>query len=81
MAFDILRRKKGKTQIGANKILIIIPGVTGDSEEAYIKDLVYEAYQNSFNVFTVNPLAPSLGDDEDFELLDFTRNEAIENIV
>lgn len=85
MTFDVFRRDKrnfgAKKLLGAKKLMVIIPGVTGDSEEYYIKDCAIQAWEAGFNVFVVNPLAPSATNCDGLAIIDFTRDEAITEII
>jgi len=52
MTYDIIRSKTA-----TNKALLIVPGVSGHSQERYIMELADEAHKNGFNVLIINPIA------------------------
>ena len=71
MTYDIVRSKTA-----TKRALMIVPGVSGHSQERYIMELADEAHQNGFNVMIVNPIAPpqGFGEEKDWEVCDFSQN-------
>ena len=47
---------------------MIVPGVSGHSQEQYIMELADEAHQHGYNVMIVNPIAPPVGFGEEMGL-------------
>jgi len=54
LTYDIVR-----AATPTKKALLIVPGVCGNSQEAYIMHLADEARLNGFNVLIINPTAPA----------------------
>jgi predicted alpha/beta-fold hydrolase len=54
LTYDIAR-----APIPTKKALLIVPGVCGNSQEAYIMHLANEARLKGFNVLIINPTAPA----------------------
>ena len=50
----------------SKKALLIVPGVTGNSNEAYIMQLADEAHQGGYNVLIINPIGPAEGCGDEF---------------
>lgn len=74
LTYDLLR-----CQTPTKKALLVIPGVCGNSREAYVMDTVTEAHRNGFNVLVVNPICPpkddpAFRDDVGLESCDFSNN-------
>lgn len=63
------------------RVVLIIPGVSGDSEEGYIKELAGVASHKGYNVCVLNPLGPFHTDEPDLEMIDFTRDRVFEQAV
>ena len=51
MTFDVVKRD-------SNKLLLILPGVTGCSNDRYVKDIVQAAIDKGFNCAVMNHLVP-----------------------
>ena len=76
LTYDI-RRAEGKK---SKKSLLILPGITGHSQEQYIMDLADQASLSGYDVLIVNPVAPpeGFGDETGLEVCDFTHNIYLE---
>lgn len=82
LTYDVIR-----SPTPTSKALLIVPGVCGNSQEAYIMQLANEARLNGYNVLIINPTAPAecANDDEQtergLECTDFSNNIYISQAV
>jgi len=56
------------------KVLFIVPGVNGTAKSAHIAAVCNEFYKRGYNIFFVNPVAPTDSNHSCLEVIDFTRN-------
>ena len=76
--YDIIR-----STAATKRALLIVPGVTGHSQDCYIIDLADSAYQNGYYVCVMNAVGPppGYGDEIGLETCDFTDNVYIEQAI
>lgn len=63
--------------------MLIVPGVTGNSQDRYIMNLADEAHKNGYDVCIMNAVGPPIGhgDETGLETCDFSLNIYIEQAV
>lgn len=79
ICFDLVRSEKQ-----TKKAMLIVPGVTGNSQEAYIMTLADEATKAGYNVLIINPIGPANGFEHshnDLEVMDFSNNTYISQSI
>ena len=66
---------------GVKRAVLVIPGVTGDIYEGYIKATMEAASLQGYHCVMMNATAPSLTDEKELEVIDFSKIEPIEQAV
>lgn len=71
-----------KTQSDSNqpaKVVLILHGVTGKSEDDYVLEMVGKASERGYNCVVMNHYAPP--GEKDLRLMDFTQNKHLDEVV
>ena len=66
------------SQDGKQKVVLLIPGVTGDIYEPYIKATMEHASLKGYHCVMLNATAPSLSNEKELAIINFKEHHVIE---
>ena len=64
-----------------NRVLVVLPGVVGDSSDHYVTDLVYEANKRGYTAVVVNHTVMKKETGTDMKLLDVCSQSTVKQIL
>lgn len=56
-----------------NRVILVVPGVTGCSGDRYVQEMVHNAIRNGYTAVVLNHLAHKQDKSNDLRLLDFSQ--------
>ena len=65
--------------MGNNRVILVIPGVTGCSDDKYVQEFVGKSIRNGYSVAVLNHLAPKNELTSHMRLIDFSDPETMHN--
>jgi predicted alpha/beta-fold hydrolase len=70
-----------KSHPDSTKLILIVPGATGCSDDRYIRDLVHIATQRGFCCAVMNHLVPKAESTDGLRLVDFSMAETMNDAI